>query len=127
MTNTAKALYQFFSGIGLPAFVEYNVPDELPDGTKVKPPYITYQVVEPDWRDAAPLYARVWYRDTAYTGINATVDAIKAAVDGGITLPTPGGCVVLEKGTPFAQEQPMEGDDSLKVYYLLFTIMALTD
>lgn len=127
MTNTATALYRFFSGFGIPAFVEYNVPDKMPDGTPVKPPYITYQVVNPDWPDTAPLYARVWYRGTNYAAINATVDAIEAAVKGGISIPTEGGCVVLNKGTPFAQEQPMEGDDTLKVYYLLFEIMAPTD
>ena len=38
MTNTAKALYQFFSGFGLPAYVEYNVPDEA------ALPYITYRL-----------------------------------------------------------------------------------
>jgi len=121
MTNTAKALYKFFSGFGLPAYVEYSVPDDA------RLPYITYQVVNPDWPDTAPLYARVWYRDTSYAAINATVDAIEAAVKGGISIPTEGGCVVLNKGTPFAQEQPMEGDDTLKVYYLLFEIMAPTD
>lgn len=120
MTNTAKALYNFFSGFGLPAYVEYNVPDSA------VLPYITYQVVEPDWMDAATIFARVWYRDTSYVAINAKADQIKAAIGGGAMLPTDGGCLVLEKGTPFVQEQPMEGDDTLKVYYLNFTIYAYT-
>ena len=91
MTNTAKALYNFFSGFGLPAYVEYNVPDSA------VLPYITYQVVEPDWMDAATIYARVWYRDTSYIAINAKADQIKAAIGGGAMLPTDGGFIVLEK------------------------------
>ena len=130
MTDTAKALYAFFSGFGLPAFTEYDVPDEFPDEhgvmQKVKPPYITYQVVEPDWMDSAPLYARIWFRDTGYVAINAVADAIKEAVGGGITLPTENGFVMLTKGTPFMQNMPMEGDDTLKVVYLLLSVMAFT-
>lgn len=130
MTDTAKALHAFFSGFGLPAFTEYDVPDEFPDEhgdmQKVKPPYITYQVVEPDWMDSAPLYARIWFRDTGYAAINAVADAIKEAVGGGITLPTENGFVMLSKGTPFMQNMPMEGDDTLKVIYLLFSVMAFT-
>lgn len=124
MTDTAKALYQFFSGFGIPTFVEYNIPEKMPDGTPVTPPYITYQVIEPDWPDNGTLYARLWYRGTTYRDINAKTDEIKAAVGGGVTLPTDSGCVFLTKGTPFAQEQPTEGDDTLMVYYLLFQIMA---
>lgn len=130
MTNTAKALYAFFSGFGLPAFVEYDVPDEMPDAQgnmiPVELPYITYQVVEPDWMDAATMYARVWYRSTAYEQLHAKVDEISAAIDGGVGLPTDGGFVVLEKGTPFAQDMPMEGDDTLKVSYLNLTVYAYT-
>lgn len=130
MTYTAQALYSFFSGFGIPAFTEYDVPDEFPDGNgemqPVTPPYITYQLIEPDWDDGGTFYARVWYRSTSYAAINAKVDQIKAAIGEGISLPTPGGAVYLTKGTPFAQNMPMEGDDTLKVVYLNFNIMAHT-
>ena len=120
MTNTAKALYQFFSSFGLDAYVEYNVPD---DATL---PYITYQLIEPDWSDSGTIYARVWYRSTSYTAINAKVDQIRAAIGEGLSLPTPSGAVYLSKGSPFAQNMPMEGDDTLKVIYLNLNIMAHT-
>lgn len=120
MTNTAKALYQFFSGFGLDAYVEYSPPEDA------KLPYITYQVIEPDWRDGGTLYARIWYRSTSYAAINAKVDEIAEAVGEGISLYTPTGAVYLFKGTPWAQNMPMEGDDTLKVVYLLFNIMAHT-
>ena len=41
MINTARALYGFFSGFGLPAFVEYSVPEDA------ELPYITYPQKEP--------------------------------------------------------------------------------
>ena len=118
MTGTAKALYQFFSRFGLDAYVEYSPPEDA------RLPYITYQVVEPDWRDSAVLYARVWYRSTSYVAINAKVDEIRRAVGEGVSIPTNGGAVYLYKGSPFAQNMPMEGDDTLKVVYLNFIIEA---
>ena len=121
MTNTARALYQFFSGFGIPAYVEYAPPEEA------ELPYITYQAVEPSWEDTASLYARIWYRSTSYADINAKVDEIKGAVGQGISLPTADGAVYLTRGTPFAQNMPMEGDDTLKVVYLLFSIQAPTN
>ena len=120
MTETAKALYRFFSGFGLPAYVEYIVPDDA------ALPYITYQLAEPDWRDSANIYARVWYRDTSWTAISAKVDQIAAAIGMGVTVPTTDGMIMLNKGTPWAQEQPMEGDDTLKVIYLNLTLHAFT-
>lgn len=131
MTGTAQALQAFFGGFGLPAFTEYDVPDEMPDEHgemhKVTLPYITYQLVEPDWRGSAMLYARVWTRSTSYAAVLAIVDRIRAAVGEGVSLPTESGAVWLFKGSPFAQNMPMEGDDTLKVVYLNFVIHALTD
>ena len=120
MTNTAIALYRFFSSFGLPAFPEYSVPNEA------QLPYITYQLIEPDWDDGGTFYARVWYRSTSYTAINAKVDQIRAAISEGKSIPTDGGAVYLNKGTPFVQYMPMEGDDTLKVAYLNFIIHAIT-
>lgn len=120
MTNTAKALYQFFSSFGLPAYVEYSPPDDA------VLPYITYQAIEPDWRDSGTIYARVWYRSASYVDINAKVDQIRAAIGEGLSIPTEGGAVYLSKGSPFAQNMPMEGDDTLKVVYLLLNISAPT-
>lgn len=120
MTNTAKALYRFFSGFGLHAYVEYDIPDDA------KLPYISYQLIEPEWDDAGTFYARVWYRSTSYVDINAKVDQIRAAVGEGASLPTETGAVYLTKGSPFVQFMPMEGDDTLKVAYLNFNILAHT-
>lgn len=131
MTNTATAIHSFFSGFGLNAFPEYYVPDYYPNSNgelePVNPPYITYQLIEPAWDDGGTFYARIWYKSTTYTEINAKVDEIKAAVDEGISIPIEsGGAVYLSRGTPFVQYMPMEGDDTLKVAYLNFNIQAIT-
>ena len=118
MTEVAQALYQFFSSFGIPAYTEYNPPDDA------ILPYITYQLVQPDWMENSSLYARVWYRSTSWTEITAKVNAISTAVGEGVTIPTQSGCVMLNKGSPWAQEMPMEGDDTLKVIYLNFIINA---
>lgn len=124
MTNTAKALYTFFSGFGLPAYVIGSVPDETPDGRPVQPPYITYQLREPDWRMQIQLYAELWYRSTSMVPINAKTDEIRAAVGEGVSIPTEGGAVYLSE---FAAEPLyMEGDDTLKRMYMTFTIEATT-
>lgn len=120
MTNTAAALYSFFSGFGLKAYTEYNVPDNA------TLPYITYQDIQPDWRGQSTLYARLWYRSNSLREISAKADEIAAAVGEAVSLPTPGGFVMLSKDSPFAQLMPMEGDDTLRVIYLLFTIQAYT-
>lgn len=131
MTNTATVLYQFFSSFGLPAFPEHDVPRTYHDGQgakhQVKPPYITYQVIEPDWRDSGVFYAMIWYRSDSYEAIHAKADQIKAAIGEGISLRTSdGGAVYLSKGTPFAQDMPMERDDTLIRVYLNFNIIAIT-
>lgn len=120
MTNTAKAIYSFFSGFGLPAYAESNVPDEA------TLPYITYQQINPSWSSGAPFYARVWYRSESFVDINATVDAIEDAIGEGISLTTQTGAVYINKGDPFCQYQDMAGDTTLKCAYLSMIIQAHT-
>lgn len=120
MTVTGETLYGFFSSFGLPAYVEYEVPDDA------KLPYITYKLKEPHWADTTTIYARVWYRDTNLRAISAKVDEIAVAVGEGLSIPTENGCIVLYRGTEWAQLMPMEGDDTLRVYYLLFDLSCYT-
>lgn len=121
MTQTAQALYWFFNGFGIPAFVEYTEPDDE------KPPYITYELAEPDWRGKSPIHARVWYRSTSFAGIAATVDAIRAALGEGVSIQTPSGAVYLWADDNWAQFQPMEGDPTLKCAYLSLIVQAATN
>lgn len=115
MTETAKALYSFYSGFGLEAYPESNVPENA------TLPYITYTVIEPDWRQNASQQARVWYRSESYKGINAKVDEITQAVGELIMLPTANGYIALRPSDPLVQYQPVENPE-IKVAYLNFQI-----
>lgn len=99
MTETATALYDFFSGFGIPAYLQDNIPDNA------QMPYITYELIEPEPLATALLYFSVWYRDTSVTAICAKADEIKAAIGNGKSLPTPSGVVYLfrERNSPFGK------------------------
>lgn len=115
MTNTARALYTFFSGFGIPAYVENTVPDwaELP--------YITYELVRPDRLRQASFRARIWYRDTSFTAITAKADAIRREIEGGYSLPTADGALRIWPEDNFLQFQPPD-EPELKIAYLSMII-----
>lgn len=122
MTQTATALYTFFSAFDIPAFVESTEPDGTPA------PYITYELLNPDWRsNGAPIHARVWYRSTSFVEIAHKVDEIAAAIGEGISIKTNSGAVYLWRDENWAQFQPFEGDPTLKCAYLSLIIQANTD
>ena len=111
MMNTARALYLFFSGFGIPAYVENNVPD-----TAVLP-YITYELMRPDRLRQASLRARIWYRDTSFEAITAKADAIRALIEGGHSIPVNGGALRIWPDDQFLQFQPPD-EPELKIAYL---------
>ena len=113
MYETAKALYTFFSGFSIPAYVEENVPYGEPA------PYITYELKEPDWGQQTELHAQVWYRDESFIAITEKVEEIGKAIGAGIGIPTDEGIVRLYKADgEWAQNRPMPGDYTLKCAYL---------
>lgn len=120
MTNVAAALHTFFGSFGIPDYLEGAVPD---DATF---PYITHQIVRPEWRGSAPFYARVWYRSLSVSGLCAKVDEIAAAIGEGVSIPTNSGAVYITKDAVFDQYMPFEGDDMLKTAYLSMIIQTPT-
>ena len=122
MTNTAIALYNFFSGFDIPAYVEGNIPDNA------QMPYITYNLIEPEPLGTALLNASVWYRDTSVMAISAKVDQIKAAIGNGIGLPTDGGVVYIfrDRVSRFAQIMN-DPNPETKRAYLTMLIHCNTD
>jgi len=111
MNEVAKALYNFWSSFGLPACVEGYVPDDW------QLPYITYSLVRPEWRSQATHYARIWYRDSAYTGITDIIKSIESRIDGGVTIPVGDGFIAIFKDSQFVQFIPDE-DVTVKTAYL---------
>lgn len=122
MTEIDAALYAFFSGFGLPAYLE----DEAP--LSAQPPYITVHTAVPAWDAAAPIHARLWYRGASDAAVDAKADEIAAAIGhAGASLPTATGCAWLYRSNPFAQHIPMPGDPALKCVYLSMSLQALTE
>ena len=120
--QTAKALDAFFYSFGIDSYAESEVPDDA------KPPYITYELIDPDWMGKAPLHARVWYRSNNLIAISEKVDEIKAALgNGGVSIKTESGAVYLWPDDNFAQIQPFEGDPTLKCAFLSLIIQAITN
>ena len=122
MRDTAAALYGFFSGFGIPAYVKDNVPDLITvNGALVEntPPYITYELREPEPLGKTALAACVWYEETGIGNIADKVDEIKTALKNGVRLDAGDGCIVLYPDTNFCQ---MMHDDEpkMKYAYLMF-------
>lgn len=117
MIDTARALYQFWSGFNLPAYVEGYIPDDA------ELPYITYSLAEPEWRTQATHYARLWYRGTSYAPILTKAHEIETAINGGITIPAGDGFVALFKEDQFIQLEQDE-DDTIKCAYLSLILEA---
>ena len=117
MKDVAKALYDFWSSFGLPAYPENNVPYSEDGVNPVDPPYITYRITRPEWRTQVSTYARVWYKDTSYIAISNKVDQIESRIGEGVMLPTESGFILLFKDLNFCQYEPTE-DSPLKVAYL---------
>lgn len=117
MKDTAGALYRFFSGFDLPAYVENNVPDNA------ELPYITYELREPEAGERSSLSARVWYMDTGFGAVADKVDQIKNALGRGVSIPTDTGAVWIWPDNPFCQFQPPD-EPKIKIAYLLMIIGA---
>lgn len=120
MTETAKALYNFWSSFKIPAYVEEHVPDDA------VLPYITYTVSEPEWRYQGSMQARVWYRGDSFAQLNLKVDEIANKIGEGYSISTSGGAVVLYKEINFAQLQPFPEDSMIRVMYLNILLDACT-
>lgn len=122
MTNTALALYGFFSSFGLPAYLSDNIPDN------VQMPYITYDLIEPEALSSGVLNASVWYRDTSVTAIAAKVDEIAQAIGRGMSIPLTHGALYLYKPTNSAFSQIMNDPNrETKRALLTMTIFCNTD
>lgn len=95
MQETAKAVYQFFSGFQIPAYDQQAVPEDA------ELPYITYYVQEPEWGTQATGFAQVWYRTKSRATVNAKTDEIAQAIgDRGVKLECRGGYVMIRPESP---------------------------
>lgn len=120
----AAALYNFWSGFGLPAYEETSVPTGQ-DAPAF--PYITYQVVTDGFGGDVALTASVWYRSESWLGINAKAEEIGENIGrGGRVIPCDGGAIWLKRGQPFAQSMGDDADNMIRRKYINLTAEFLT-
>ena len=115
MLNTAAKLKLFFSGFNLPAYTLESVPDE------VILPYITYQLIEPEWDQQADGYCQVWYPKNRLSDLLAKADEIAGEIGLMKKLDHPGGYLILRLGTPAIQ---IMNDEYSQYAYIKLTINA---
>lgn len=117
MIETAKALYTFLSGFGIPAYGTNTVPDEA------ELPYLTYPLTEPYWNVPTSFYITVYYRnkDSNFASL-AKADEIVKAVGEVAVIACKGGYIVLRPDTLPIQELPPEGD--VRGAYISFQLNA---
>lgn len=121
--DRAQAIYQFWSGFGIPAYDENTVPDDA------VMPYITYNVSTGSIGDPVSLNASVWYRSTRWRDITHKVDEIEHYIDtvSPLAIKIDGGRAYFTKGTPFSQRMAEPGDDMTRRIYLQINAEFLTN
>ena len=97
MKNTAATLKAFFSSFDLPAYTLESVPDE------VTLPYISYQLVEPEWNEQINTYCQVWYPKNSLSDLLTKADQVLAAIGQMKKFTQPGGYLVIYPATPLMQ------------------------
>lgn len=92
MTDLKRALYAFWAGFGVPAYLKDHVPHDA------VLPYITYSVTQPNLNGQTVLTAFDWHRREGGGNVarSAMMDKIAEAIPvGGVMLPVGGGYVAL--------------------------------
>ena len=108
----AAAIYNFWSGFGIPAYEENSVPSgkDAPEF-----PYITYQLITDSFGADVAMTASLWYRDSSWVRANARADEISEAIGyGGNVILCDGGSIWLKRGRPFAQRMGDASDTMIK-------------
>lgn len=118
-----KALQNWFSGFGLPAYAETAVPKDA------KFPWLTYQFAAGAFDEGeAGLTVNLWFHTTGEAGPNAKAQALSDAIGpGGAVLPCDGGYIWLKRGSPWCQSLTDEGDRRVKRRYINMTAEFLTE
>ncbi len=117
----AAAIYQFWSGFGLPAYEENTVP------TDAEFPYITYQLVTDSFDREVAATASLWYRGESWLPACQKEEEISAYIGlGGKIIKCDGGRIWIKRGQPFAQNMGDENNGLIKRKYLNLTFEFLT-
>lgn len=120
-----QALYQFFSGFGIPAYEEnaFYASDIAPEF-----PYITYNVSLGAFQEGElSLNPSVWYRSTSWKEPEEKASEISKEIGyGGKLIPCEDGFLWIKRGNPFCTAMGDDSDKFLKRMYLNVTVEYLT-
>lgn len=121
MTKTA-ALYQFFSGFGMPVYATTSVPDD------VTFPYLTYDLITSAWEGGeVGLTVNLWFYTESEAIPNAKAEELSKAIGlGGVTIPCDGGYIWLKRGSPWCQSLSDETSPTIKRRYINISAEFLT-
>ena len=115
MRATAKALKEFLSSFGLPAYTVESVPKD------VTVPYLTYPLNEPEWDQKGTFYIQGWYRTTSNNALVEKADEIISAIGTGIRINTGVGYLAIYPETPLVQ---MLTNGDYRSFYINLSINA---
>ena len=121
--SKASALYSWFSGFGITAYEESNVPSQPSF------PYLTYTYATGDFDSwEVPIIVNLFYRTESNTAIDAKSEEIYTRIGrGGVTFPVEGGAVWLKRGSPFSQALAEPSDANIRRRYINITAEFLTE
>ena len=123
MTKEA-ALYHFWSSFGWAAYEANSVPT---GGNAPKFPYITYTVATDSIERTVALTADLWYRGTSWAVVNDLAKRISEAISGGgKIISCDGGCIWLNRESPFAQNMSDPNDDLIKRKHINISVEFMT-
>ena len=123
-----KALYQFFSSFGIPAYVSTSVLNEEGEADVVFP-YLTYTPVFDAWGgEPVSLTVNLWYYTESEAVPNAKAEEISQAIGmGGTNILCDGGYIKLTRGSPWCQSLSDEVSPLIKRRYINVTARFYTE
>ena len=117
-----RALNTFFSGFGIPGYLEDNIPPAA------SLPYLTYKPTIPGgWNETASFHARLWYPSKGGRApILQTEDTISAAIPrGGLKIECEGGAILLDKDDKDWAQPLNNTPEGYLCEYLIFELTRL--
>ena len=123
MTKEA-ALHYFWSSFRWAAYEANSVPtgDNAP-----KFPYITYTAATDSIERTVALTADLWYRGTSWAVVNDLAKRISEAISGGgKIISCDGGCMWINRESPYAQNMSDPNDNLIKRKHINISVEFMT-
>lgn len=115
------AVYNFLSGIGIPAYAATSVPDDAAF------PYLTYELATGTfWEGDTNLQVSLWYRGDSESEPNAKARELSQLIGTGRMLACDGGGIWVKRGSPFCQSMGDSADNKVKRRYINLTLEFIT-